>query len=263
MQRFIIPVVVAIVLIAGQAYLQGIWTERWSQHDVSAEITAFAERMNHIPTSFGDWESVDSPISQRELEASGSVNSYSRRFTNRKDPAKIVDIFLVCGHPRDITAHTPDQCYVLSGFQETEDAQTYSIDTGDKGKMSADFMTNRFRKSFSIVPQDLRIFWTFSGDGEWVSPSVPKYSLSHFPAMYKLYANTSLYGESRTRPEDSAAVPFLREFMPVLNKALFPPELKSGNGAAKSGDASSGTDSKADSADSKTVAPAATEKSPQ
>lgn len=196
MQRLIIPIVVAVVLIAGQAYLQGIWTQRWGQQDVSADVQAFAERMNNIPTSFGDWESVDSPVSQRELDASGSVNSYSRRFTNRSDPTKIIDVFLVCGHPRDITAHTPDQCYVLSGFDQTEDAQTYSIDTGNK--MSADFMTNRFRKTFSILPQDLRIFWTFSGDGEWVSPSVPKYSLSHFPALYKLYANTPLQGDQRT-----------------------------------------------------------------
>ena len=255
MQRFIIPVTVAVVLIAGTAYLEGVWTQRWSAHDVSAEVEAFAERMNHIPTSFGDWESVDSPISQRELEASGSANSYSRRFTNRKDPAKIVDVFLVCGNPRDITAHTPDQCYPLSGFDQTEDAQTYSIDTGDKGKTSADFMTNRFRKTFSIVPQDLRIFWSFSGDGEWVAPSVPKYTLSHFPALYKLYANTSLYGESRTRPEDSAAVQFLREFIPVLNSALFPPKSE----AAASGKNPSATEASAPSADSSS-APATSEK---
>ena len=43
MQRFIIPVVVAVVLIAGQAYLQGVWTERWSHPEVSGEIQAFAE----------------------------------------------------------------------------------------------------------------------------------------------------------------------------------------------------------------------------
>jgi hypothetical protein len=255
MQRFIIPVVVAAVLIAGQAYLQGIWTGRWTPHDVSAELQTFVERMNHIPTSFGDWDSIDSPISQRELDASGSLNSYSRRFTNRTDPAKVVDIFLVCGHPRDISVHTPDQCYVLSGFEQTEDAQTYSIDTGTNGKMSADFMTNRFRKAFSIVPQDLRIFWTFSGDGQWQSPSIPKYSLSHFPALYKLYANTSLRGESRTRPEDSAAVPFLREFIPILSSALFPPESKSDSGAGKAGATSGAADSKPADADKSVDSP--------
>ncbi len=75
-RRFIIPVAVAVILIAGQAYLQGIWTQRWGQEDVSADIQTFAERMKNIPTSFGDWESVDSPIEQRELDASGSVSSY-------------------------------------------------------------------------------------------------------------------------------------------------------------------------------------------
>jgi hypothetical protein len=251
-RRLIIPIAVAVVLIAGQAYLQGVWTQRWGQQDVSADIKTFAERMKNIPTSFGDWESVDAPIEQRELDASGSVSSYSRQFTNRSDPTKTVNIFLVCGHPRDITAHTPDQCYVLSGFDQTEDPQTYSVDTGNK--MSADFMTNRFRKTFSILPQDLRIFWTFSGDGEWVSPSVPKYSLSHFPALYKLYANTPLRGDQRTRPEDSAAVPFLREFMPILNKTLFPPKSED----AKSDTATAAaTDTKAAAPESGAAAPAA------
>ncbi len=106
-------------------------------------------------------------------------------------------------------------------------------------------MTNRFRKSFSILPQDLRIFWTFSGDGEWVSPSVPKYSLSHFPALYKLYANTPLHGDQRTRPEDSAAVPFLREFMPILNKTLFPPKSEGEAGKSeKSSVSASAADAK-------------------
>jgi hypothetical protein len=132
---------------------------------------------------------------------------------------------------------------VLSGFDETEDPQTYSIDTGKTGKMSADFTTNRFRKTHSILPQDLRLFWSFSADGQWVAPSVPKFALAHYPAVYKIYANTSLHGESRSRPEDSAAVPFLREFMPVLNSILFPTEKKNEGGATTAD--SSATDAKA------------------
>ena len=232
MQRFIIPVVVAVVLIAGQAYLQGVWTERWSHHEVSGEIQAFADRMNNIPTTL----EIGKASTRR-------FRSAKRRRLVRSIVIRgglLIDLtrprswtsFWCAGHSRDITMHTPDQCYVLSGFEESEDAQTYSIDTGDKTKMSADFMTNRFRKSHSILPQDLRIFWSFSGDGEWVSPSVPKYSLSHFPALYKVYANTSLHGESKSRPEDSAAVPFLREFMPVLNAVLFPKENKPEGGDA-------------------------------
>jgi hypothetical protein len=260
MQRFIIPVVVAVVLIAGQAYLQGLWTDRWGRPPVSEELQTFIERLNHVPTAFGEWESVESPISQRELDASGSLNCYSRRFTNRSDPSKVVDIFLVCGESVDICSHTPDQCYPLSGFQEAEDAQTFSIDCGSSGKTTADFLTNRFRKSFSILPQDLRIFWTFSGDGQWVAPSVPKYSLMHYSALYKLYANTSLQGDSRTRPEDSAAVPFLKEFIPLLNSVLFPPESKANSSADKAGAPSAGADSNAAPAETNSAAPASAEK---
>jgi hypothetical protein len=247
-----------IVLLTAQSYLQGKWSERWEQRSVSGELEAFALRMNDIPTSFGDWDSVDSPISQRELDASGSLKCYSRRFTNRNDPTKIVDIFLVCGYPREVCMHTPDQCYVLSGFEEAEDPQSYYIDLGGKAKNEAWFSTNRFRKTMSILPQDLRIFWSFSSDGQWVSPTIPKLSLSHFPAIYKLYANTGVHGDSGVRPDNSAAVPFLREFLPILNSALFPPKMEGADGKTPATDASAGSAKPvSNSSTSSSTAPAA------
>jgi hypothetical protein len=234
MQRFIVPVVVAVVLIAGQAYLQGIWTGRWNQKDVSQELQSHIERMSHIPTAFGDWDSIESPISQRELDASGSLSAFSRRFASKSDPSKVVEVFVVCGLSRDIAQHTPDQCYPLSGFDEVEDPQAYDIEIGGDHKNLLEFRTNRFRKAHSIMPQDLRIFWSFSGDGKWESPSIPKFSLAHFPALYKIYVNTSVRGATSTRADDSAGVKFLKDFMPILNSTLFPPESESGKGEAAS-----------------------------
>jgi Protein of unknown function (DUF3485) len=245
--------IVGILLLTAHSYLQGKWTERWGLRSVSEEQKLFAERLNHVPTAFGDWESVDSPISEREKEASGAVNTFSRVYTNRTDPTKVVSIYIVCGHPKDITQHTPDQCYVLSGFEEAEDEQPYTIDTGESGKTSADFRTNRYRKGFSFNPQDLRIFWSFSYDGKWEAPRNPKVWLMHYPALYKIYANTDLHGTAHTQPQDSAAVPFLREFMPILNSVLFPPEDKS----VKSADADAQA---ASSANATSTAPAAEEK---
>ncbi|HZZ27875.1 MAG TPA: exosortase-associated EpsI family protein [Pirellulales bacterium] len=223
--------IVGVVLLAAHSYLQGMWTERWAARSVSEEQAAFAERLNHVPTSFGNWESVESPISEREKEASGATNTISRTYTDRTDRSKVVNVYIVCGHPKDITQHTPDQCFVLSGFEEAEDEQPYTIEMGDSDKTSADFRTTRFRKGLSFNPQDLRIFWSFSHDGKWESPRIPKTWLMHYPALYKIYASTDLQGTTHINAADSAALPFLREFMPILNPILFPAEEKPDNSA--------------------------------
>lgn len=249
MQRFIVPVVVAVVLIVGQAYLQGIWTGRWSQSDLTKELQTSIDRVNKIPTAFGDWDSIDAPITEREKEASGSLGVYSRQFQNRTDPSKVVSVFVVSGLSRDITQHTPDQCYPLSGFEEVEDPQAYDIELGSDHKNVMEFRTNRFRKAHSIMPQDLRIFWSFSGDGKWESPSIPKFSLAHFPALYKIYVNTSVRGASSTRADDSAAVSFLKDFMPILNSTLFPPESESSKAGGSNDTASKPADAVSSEAD--------------
>ncbi|HTQ40881.1 MAG TPA: exosortase-associated EpsI family protein [Pirellulales bacterium] len=254
--------IVSIVLLAAHSYLQGKWTERWNHRSVSEEQKLYAERLNHVPTSFGNWDSVDSPIDERSKEASGAVNTFSRRYVNRTDPDKAVEIYIVCGHPKDITQHTPDQCYVLSGFEEAEDEQSYTIDSGENGKTSADFTTTRFRKGLSFNPQDLRIFWSFGHDGKWEAPRVPKYSLMHYPALYKIYANTDLHGSTHISPVDSAAVPFLREFMPILNSVLFPPDEKSGNSAAPSESAASNGEAQTTPAAAQTAPAAEAHSSP-
>jgi hypothetical protein len=239
---------VCIVLLTAHSYLQGKWTERWGHRAVSEELKTMAERLNHVPLSFGDWDSVDSPISDREKAASGAINTFSRQFTNRTDPTKIVLVYIVCGHPKDITQHTPDQCYPLSGFEEVEDQQSYTIDTGENGKTSADFTTTRFRKGFSFNPQDLRLFWSYTYDGKWEAPRVPKYSLMHYPALYKIYASTDIHGSAHTQPQDSAVLPFLREFMPILDSVLFSPDSKSVDGSAKSESAAPDSNAKASTA---------------
>ena len=118
-----------------------------------------------------------------------------------------------------MTQHTPDQCYPLNGQDEVEDQQKYVIDTS---KMSADFYTNRFRKAMAFEgASQVRVFWSFSKDGQWVA--LPKYELLNAPALYKIYAISEVRGDGKSRPEDSPVVPFLREFLPVLNSSIFPP----------------------------------------
>src|SRR6266496_5690497 len=110
MTRLIAPIAVVLALIVGSAVFEGIKTERWAKHETSAEQKVFAERMNNIPFAFGDWESIDDPISERDLEAARAAGHYARKFRNRLDSSKEVSIFIIVGPPADICAHTPEKC---------------------------------------------------------------------------------------------------------------------------------------------------------
>ena len=245
MQRYLLPALAAAALIAIATIPQGIWSRRFGAGEITAQRKLFAERLNDVPTSVGDWDSKETPVDPRQIAASGSDNSFSRRFQNRKDPSKFVDVFIVCGAGRDVTTHTPEQCYVLNGYQQPDTGETYTIDAG---KNNAAFITSRFRResSYTSGPQNLRIFWSFNEDGKWEAPTVQKL-LAGAPALYKIYAITELPLDDAGRPADSVAVPFLREFLPALTAKLFPPEAaKDANGeAAPSGDSSASATSAA------------------
>ena len=210
---------VGVFILSAQTLLQGTWTERLRVRPVSEQEEAMAERLKSVPTTVGDWESVDSPIDQRGLEGSRTVGYYGREFHNRNNREEVVSIYVFCGHPKDMTQHTPDQCYPLNGQDEVEEQQKYPIDTG---KTTADFYTNRFHKAMAFEGAlQVRVFWSFSKDGNWVA--LPKFELLNAPALYKIYAISEVRGDGKSRIEDSPVVGFLRDFLPALNAAVFPP----------------------------------------
>ena len=118
--------------------------------------------------------------------------------------------------------HTPEKCYIASGFEGETDNELFKI---DYDKTTAECYTNKFRKGeLGETVQHLRIFWTFSGDGEWVAKS--KSQLISYPAICKIYAITEVRPNTEGRADESAAVGFLHRFIPIVNAALFPPENK-------------------------------------
>jgi hypothetical protein len=209
-----------VVILCAQTILQGTWTERWRVRPVSEQEQALAARLKSVPFTVGNWDSDESKIDERGLEGSRTVGYYGRIFHNRDNPQQVVSVYVFCGHPRDMTQHTPDQCYPLNGNDAADDQQKQVVDAG---KMSADFYTNCFHKSMAFEgPSQVRVFWSFSKDGHWVA--LPKFELLNSPALYKIYAISEVTGDGKSRPDDPAVIGFLREFLPVLNASLFPPQ---------------------------------------
>ena len=212
-----VPIVFGLALILFLGVVQGIWSDRWS--DEGADAVDFAARLANVPMQVGNWEGVDQSeeADQRALDVAGAVGHLSRTFTN-KVTGRTVSVYVICGHFRKITAHTPDRCYKASGFASVGEQTQQSIEWDDS---TAEFHTQSFRKESTDGIQFLRVFWAWSQDGKWQAPDHPNWEFARVRALYKLYLISPVQKRNE-QPLESAAVPFAKEFMPELERALFP-----------------------------------------
>jgi hypothetical protein len=221
MSQYIAPVVAVTLLIALSIIPQAIWTERFVPRETTAEQLALAERLTKLPTQFGDWVGEETPMGETERKAARIIGDYSYLFRNKLHPEQMVRVMLVCGHGMDLRKHTPDQCFIASGFAIADAERDYQVDISPT---PAKFTTCRFRKDIAGQgPQNIRIFWSFNENDEWVAPTSPA-ALRTSPAIYKIYAQTFLANDAKELPNESAAIPFLREFLPAVSPILFPPK---------------------------------------
>lgn len=221
MKNAILPVSVVVVMMAVCTVLQGRWSERWGS-PVSPTLDEWTSRLDQVPLEFGDWKGQEVTGNPEQLKASGAVGGVGRAYKNR-ETGDAVSVFLVCGTSRKVTAHTPDKCYVAAGFRMgVESPETVNLEAG--ASQQAQFFTAPFQKSEQIESQRLRILWAWSADGKWIAPgtgTTHKIALAQYPALYKLYVFSDCK-EMDQSVQQTACDEFVKDFMPVLNKVLFP-----------------------------------------
>jgi hypothetical protein len=206
-------VVFAAVLVAGA--VPGLWTGRW---EPSTDLDAAAARMAQIPKVVGDWEGRDQALNPRELAAAQATGMLRRQYVHRKTRAT-VSLLLVCGRPGPVAVHTPDVCYLGSGFEEEgKESREKPVPPGDRGDQ---FIVRRFGKPVAAVPVHLRIFYGWSADGAWQAPENPRLAYARQPVLYKLYAVRELARADEPAADDPAQE-FLGALLPVARPALFP-----------------------------------------
>jgi hypothetical protein len=217
----VIPLVLAMIVLAIGTLLEAKYTERWSA-DRSEKLDQFTTRLDRIPKEIGDWIGVDEKIDEEEFRESNCTNCVSRTYTNR-DGQK-VNVYLVSGTARHVTIHTPDWCYVGAGYEKVQDPQQYP-DNESPLEPKPEFVTAIFRKETPLLKSEIRIYWTFSDDGQWFGPKIPKAAFAGRPALYKLYLITDI-AEAGTKVESNPSLNFARKFLPIANQILFAPEDK-------------------------------------
>ena len=231
-----LPVVVAVLLLAGVTVVQGVLTDRWTSGNVAEQLQKTAASLEHnFPKAFGDWEAEkELETDPRQMEVAGAVGHISRLYRNKTTGAQI-STFVVCATPHDASGHTPDRCYPGAGFEIAEQEHRQSVPLAD-GR-TAETFTGTFRKQ----GQTLRIFWTYGVEGTWVAPQIARIELAGKPAVNKLYAIVDETGD-QDGSAMASCVDFLAELLPVFDEAVVAAAGTSAEGGDAAGEAAAAAD---------------------
>ena len=217
------PIIVAVLLIVGLTIIEVNMTDRLAGTNVSAEQRA--ELLNKVPAAIGDWHGDDMPVDVNVRKTAGAVGAVQREYHNVRTGEK-VRLWLIVGHAREVSAHTPDICYPSQGFEaRASENSVYPMVFPDQPK--TDFLTNTFLRNNTSGQQLERVFWSWynpmnkanEGKVVWEAPSNARWHFGNTRALYKMYFSSSMRDPKETA-EQSACVRFAREFLPEVNKAL-------------------------------------------
>jgi hypothetical protein len=207
--------VVALSAIAGVTVYEGIRFGFWNNADPE-ELNHFAERLERVPSQFGDWTSEESKVEQREIGAAGIRAYVARDYIHKKSGAKL-NVFLVCGKTHPMAIHSPDQCYAAAGYARGETNRRYIQAEG----RTAELWGAQFTRDTELGTQRLEVLWSWApDDGIWQAPTNPRPHFSNKNALYKIYVIAQPGTEVENR---LAADVFLEGFLVELDKLLFKP----------------------------------------
>jgi len=217
MKSYVAPAIAGL-LIVSTGLVHAYWRGAFGGVDNDAVLRQFAERLQAVPLRIGDWEGKDeAEMDERERQVAGADAALARRYANTLT-AQAVSLSLVSGQFRNVAQHVPTQCYVAAGFQMHNPEIQYNVET-EAGPVEC--YTTVFKKDEPTGTLYLRVFWTWSYDGKWIAPKLPRVALVGQPALYKLYFITEIPLPGQPI-EQNTAVEFMRKFIPAANKALFP-----------------------------------------
>ncbi len=219
-----IPLIIGLPLIGISTYIQGSWTDRWTQ-GTDKELVRLAERYQSIPTAIGtEWVGQDIPFSKQELAEAGAHAHISRAYRNSKTGDQIT-IYMICGYARDVAVHTPEYCYVGSGYEVESRPDHFAFATagGDADDTNAEFWTSTFLKERGDGAIHQRILWAWDNGENWQAPHNPRLQFPGNSVLNKVYLITNIKGGTDELSEKHPAVQFGKLFLPLVRETLYPP----------------------------------------
>jgi hypothetical protein len=220
-------VAVAVVAIVSLTVVQSLMSDRFIDTNVTAEQRAAL--LKNVPMEVGEWRGEDLEVTEEVRDTAGAVGAVSRAYRNARTGEE-VNLWLIVGHARDISAHTPEVCYRGSGFSMRSDINAlYPFEYAGQTQ-KADFWTNTFVKEDMKGRQLVRVFWAWynpvPGEPvEWRAEKNPRWTFGNTRALYKMYFTSTMRDPMETT-DQSAAYKFGREFLPVIERVLSQSDIR-------------------------------------
>jgi len=209
------PALVGLVLLVACGVVHGLWTDRW---DLSNEPKISADRLAGVPKVLGDWTVKNEwPLPEQD-QAIGKIVGYIDRLYVNQRTGQALTVLCVCGRPGPIGQHPPTVCFGGAGFELAKDARRESFPS-EGFSQESQFWVGEFKKDTG-VPQMERVYWSWSGDGNWIAAASPRLQFSRFPALYKLYVIHRMSRPDESGKEDPTPE-FMKLLLPEMQKTLF------------------------------------------
>jgi uncharacterized protein DUF3485 len=219
-----LPIAVGVALLVGLTIINGMMTDRLAGANFTAEEKA--KLLENVPKVVGDWRGEDKKVEEAIKDTAGAVGAVSRTYRNTRT-GEIVDLWLIVGHGRAISAHTPDICYRASGFTaRADDNSVYPLVMEGRDK-PVQFLTNTFFREDVKGRRLIRVFWTWhntetAGNKDvtfWEAPTNSRWHFGNTRALYKMYFTAEMRDQAETA-EQSPCLRFARDFLPEVENAL-------------------------------------------
>lgn len=174
----------AILLLAGNGVLHGVWTHRWEAWSDEA-VRAAAARIEGVPLRVGDWDGrrveTDPLTHPEEMVGRGVTVQYA----NRAD-GTTATVYLSCGPTDGLVSHTPQACYGANGYTCVPPDLGVSPGPAAEGP-PPQFWVSQFTRTGAATPLHLRVFWSWSDGTRWQTPGNPRRTFRRLPVINKCY----------------------------------------------------------------------------
>jgi hypothetical protein len=209
---FLLVTAVAVVVSAGLVH--GFWTDRWQ---ASASLEEAGAVLDRVGPDLGPWHGEAVPLDARTLRISGASHYVLRHYTRRGDKAN-ASVLLMCGRSGPMSVHTPDLCYGGSGYEMVGSATKHTV-AGGPSQPAAEFWTARFLKQDGVLPEYLRVYWSWKAPGgAWTAPDNPRLAFGRPPVLCKLYLIHRLTSPDE-RPEEDPCLGLVQRVLAELEGA--------------------------------------------
>src|SRR5262245_9527798 len=187
----------ATLLVAG-GVVHGMWTHRWSG---AAAADAGIDLLANVEGPVGEWRpGPAAPVGEREIPK--GTRATSRQFIHETGKKRAV-VSVTCGVPGVVAAHTPDVCFLGSGYKLKNPPSKQTLPVA--GDASVTFYVADFERTTASGTEAVRCRWAWTADGTWHAPDYPRLFFARSPAslpvLYKLYVVPAIGDEDLTKSD--------------------------------------------------------------